>query len=159
MAQQSTLDVSKWQADRPKWLYTPALWFYFRMIEVAYLDAKTPILVEHPSDTSVKSLRIPTDEGLLARDWIARSQPAADADRAFMSFPECCEMLGLDAGRERVVLLAMIDAAVDYDTDEAWARLEELSAREMADDVEPLFDAPRVVPALDQLTLFVPEAA
>jgi hypothetical protein len=55
---------------------------------------------------------------------------------------------------ERPALLALIDQAVDTDNDEAWARLEELSAREPADDVEPLFDAPRIVPALDQAVLF-----
>ena len=39
MATQSKLDVSKWQAARRQWQYTPVLWFYYRMIEVAYLDA------------------------------------------------------------------------------------------------------------------------
>jgi hypothetical protein len=142
-----SLDVSKWQAARPRWVYTPALWFYFRMIEVAYLDART--FTMPPGAEKLQ----PTDEALLARDWIARSTPAGKGPD-FMSFPECCEMLGLDAERERTALLAAIDSAVDLDTDEAWARLEDLSAREPVDDVEPLFDAPRVVPALDQIALF-----
>lgn len=153
MAQQSTLDVSKWQAARPRWVYTPALWFYFRMIEVAYLDART------------EENGTPTDEALLARDWIARSKPGvhevppqrhgpAAGDPAFVSFPECCQMLGLNPERERLALLEAIDKAVDSDNDEAWARLDELAAREPQDDVEPLFDAPRVVPALDQMALF-----
>lgn len=139
MAQQSTLDVSKWQAARPRWVYTPALWFYFRMIEVAYLDART------------EENGTPTDEALLARDWIARSKPGV---HEFVSFPECCQMLGLNPERERLALLEAIDKAVDSDNDEAWARLDELAARELQDDVEPLFDAPRVVPALDQMALF-----
>jgi hypothetical protein len=152
MADQS-LDVSRWQAARPRWVYTPALWFYFRMIEVAYLDART--FTMPPGAEKLQ----PTDEALLARDWIARSEPAERIPGVvicaeFVSFPECCEMLGLDAERERTALLAAIDGAVDLDTDEAWARLEELSAREPVDDVEPLFDAPRVVPALDQIALF-----
>lgn len=143
MAQQSKLDVSKWQAARPKWLYTPTLWFFFRMIEVAYLDAKT------------KEGDKATDEALLARDWIARSESASPrAPHEFVSFPECCRMLGMDPEMERLALLDAIDKAVDVDNDEAWARLDELAAREPLDDVEPLFDAPRVVPALDQLALF-----
>jgi hypothetical protein len=143
MAQNSKLDVSRWQAGRPKWLYTPVLWFYYRMIEVAFLDART------------KEWGKPTDEALLARDWIARSHPPeASGATQFVSFPQCCEMLDLDPDVERVVLLEAIDKAVESDNDEAWARLEEVSAREPLDDVEPLFDAPRVVPALDQMTLF-----
>ena len=142
MAEQSKLDVSKWQAARPRWVYTPALWFYFRMVEVAFLDART------------QEGGQPTDEALLARDWIARSQAAPAGSHEFVSFPECCSMLWLDAESERLALLAAIDKAVDSDNDEAWARLEELAARDPLDDVEPLFDAPRVVPALDQLALF-----
>ena len=150
MAKQQTLDVSRWQAARPKWVYAPVLWFYYRMIEVALLDAKSTWHFTDPSGIK-KPLRVPTSEGLLARDWIARSEPGS---RDFVSFPECCQMLGLDPERERLLLLEVIDAAVDADNDEAWARLEELSAREPLDDVAPLFDAPRCVPVLDQLTLF-----
>jgi len=142
MAEQSTLDVSKWQTARPRWVYTPALWFYFRMIEVAFLDART------------QEGGKPTDEALLARDWIARSQPAEAGAHDFVSFPECCEMLGLNHEIERLALLNAIDKAVDVDNNEAWERLDELSAREPIDDVEPLFEAPRVVPALDQMALF-----
>lgn len=143
MAEQSKLDVSRWQAARPRWVYTPTLWFYYRMIEVAFLDART------------QKGGKPTDEALLARDWIARSTPpVARAAHEFVSFPECCAMLGLDAEQERLALLDAIDKAVDLDNDEAWARLEELAARTPVDDVEPLFDAPRVVPALDQISLF-----
>jgi hypothetical protein len=143
MAQQSSLDVGRWQAARRKWLYTPALWFFYRMIEVAYLDART------------QEDGRPTDEALLARDWIARSESVTPrTPHEFVSFPECCQMLGLDPDRERLALLQVIDKAVETDNDEAWARLDELAAREPLDDVEPLFDAPRIVPALDQMALF-----
>ncbi len=126
-----------------QWVYTLVLWFYFRMIEVAFLDACT------------QESGSPTNEALLARDWIARSESVeAKAPHYFVSFPECCRVLGLDPEVESVALLNAIDKAVETDNDEAWERLEELSAREPLDDVEPLFDAPRVVPALDQMALF-----
>jgi hypothetical protein len=143
MEQQSKLDVSKWQASRRQWNYTPVLWFYYRMIEVAFLDARS------------KDGDRPTDEALLARDWIARSESVPPpAPREYVSFPECCQMLGLKPDVERVALLEMIDAAVDCDDDEAWARLEVLRESEPTDDAESLFDAPRIVPALDQMMLF-----
>jgi hypothetical protein len=143
MAQQSKLDVSKWQASRRAWQYTPVLWFYDRMVEVALLDAM-----------SQAGLQV-TDNALLARDWIARSELAPPKPpRKYVSFPECCQMLGLNAEAERMALLEMIDRQADCDNDEAWARLEVLSASEPADDIEPLFDAPRCVPALDQMTMF-----
>jgi hypothetical protein len=155
MVEQSKLDVSKWQAARRQFLYDPALWFFYRMIEVAFLDASTGNPMIGPLRPGEARPIYATDESLLARDWIARSQSApARAPHEFVSFPECCEMLGLDAERERMALLETIDKAVETDNDEAWARLDELSAREPVDDVEPLFDAPRVVPALDQLALF-----
>ena len=160
MAGQATLDVSKWQAARRRWLYTSALWFYYRMIEVAFLDARTIVRTEGPLRPGEALPTYPTDEALLARDWIARSAPVpakvyvSGARHEFVSFPECCEMLGLNADVERVALLDAIDNAVDSDNDEAWERLAELSAREPLDDAEPLFNAPRVVPALDQITLF-----
>lgn len=139
MARQSTLDVSKWQAARPRWAYQPVLWFYHRMIEVAYLDACT------------QANGAPSDAALLARDWIACSQPGR---HEFVSFPECCEMLGLDPETERLGLLGAIDAAVDMDTDDAWARLADLAAHAPQGDLTPLFNAPRVVRVLDQMTLW-----
>ena len=150
MANEQKLDVSKWYAARRQFLYTPVLWFYHRMIVAAVLDAHSKVETE-----PLSGKQKPSDEALLARDWIARSEDApAMADHKFVSFPECCRMLSLDPEVERPALLALIDQAVDTDNDEAWARLEELSAREPADDVEPLFDAPRIVPALDQAVLF-----
>lgn len=189
MAEQSSLDVSRWQAATRGFVYTPVLWFFVRMIDVAYLDAQTiypasvpgqrtapcaapppllsgmaiPMVVSEDEPLPASALKYPgkpTDEALLARDWIARSEAAPTwayalgASHEFLSFPECCQILGLDPDVERAALLEVIDKAVDSDNDEAWARLDELSAREPQDDVEPLFDAPRVVPALDQLALF-----
>ena len=191
MAEQTQLDVSKWQAATRGFVYTPTLWFFYRMIEVAYLDARTiypasapgqrtaaapctappsllsgmAVPVVFPEDeplpaSALKHPGKPTDEALLARDWIARSEAAPTwvyalgAEHEFLSFAECCQILGIDPKVERAALLEAIDKAVDSDNDEAWARLDELSAREPQDDVEPLFDAPRVVPALDQLALF-----
>ena len=191
MAEQSSLDVSRWQAATRGFVYTPTLWFFYRMIEVAYLDARTiypasapgqrtatapcaapppllsgmavPMVVSEDEPLPASALKYPgkpTDEALLARDWIARSEAAPTwayalgASHEFLSFPECCQILGLDPDVERAALLEVIDKAVDMDNDEAWARLDELSTREPQDDVEPLFDAPRVVPALDQLALF-----
>jgi hypothetical protein len=160
MAQQSKLDVNKWQAARRQFQYTPVLWFYYRMIEVAFLDARSKVYAEGPLRPHEKRLCRPGDDALLARDWIARSEslpPQIGGERTpreYVSFPECCQMLNLDADVERVAMLETIDRAVDTDDDEAWARLEELSASEPLDDVEPLFDAPRCVPALDQMSLF-----
>jgi hypothetical protein len=156
MAQQSKLDVSKWQASRRKFQYTPVLWFYYRMIEVAVLDARGSQWDIQPGNAA----RVPTDEALLARDWIARSETApawvdgVRPPRNSFNFPECCLILGLNPEAERIALLELIDKAQESDDDEAWARLEVLSASDPADDVQPLFDAPRVVPALDQMVLF-----
>jgi hypothetical protein len=166
MAQQSSLDVSKWQAARRQFQYHPALWFFYRMIQVAYLDARTTEPMIGPLRDGKRRPEIPTDEAILARDWIARSEPvdphaylprpgqAEWQRREFISFPECCGMLSLDPEKERGPLLAAIDHASDLDTDQAWARLEQLAAREPVEDAAPLFDAPRVVPVLDQISLF-----
>lgn len=132
-----------WQRDLAVLTYTPVLWFYYRMIEVAVIDA-------HITEDGK-----PTDDALLARDWIACSEERpAGAAYEFVSFPECCKLLGVDADAQRVALLERIDKAADFDTDELWDRLEEISKAEPKDDPEPLFDAFRCVPALDQMALF-----
>jgi hypothetical protein len=119
------------------------MWFFYRMIQVAFLDARAAAVEE------------PSDDAILARDWIACSVAAPPKVKCdFVSFPQCCAVLGLDPDVERIALLDMIDKAIDLDTDATWARLAELSAREPLDDLEPLFDAPRIVPALDQIALF-----
>lgn len=134
--------VDWWQADLAKWQYDPVLWFSYRMVEVAYLDAKD----QGPE---------PSDEALLARDWIATSeQLPAHIKSDYVSFPQCCERLGLNADVERMALLERIDAGGDFDTDEAWLRLAALEKSEPKDDIDDLFEAFRVVPALDQFTMF-----
>ncbi|HZP03430.1 MAG TPA: hypothetical protein VFB43_00925 [Terracidiphilus sp.] len=142
---EARLDVSKWQAAREQFHYDPVLWFFYRFVEVAYLDAKTTLWSGEPSD-----------EALLARDWIARSEdPPPHLIHDFVSFPLCCRVLGLNPDNERTALLEAIDKAVERnDEDCAWARLDVLSALEPKDDIEPLFDAPRIVPVLDQIALF-----
>ena len=140
--QSKNLQVDQWQAVQRKWLYSPVLWFSYRMVEVAYLDAKD----QGP---------VPSDEALLARDWIATSESLPPLLRGdFVSFPECCERLGLSVDAERVALLERIDAGGYFDTDEAWERLAALEVAVEDDDAEALFDAFRVVPALDQFTMF-----
>ena len=146
-----------------RWSYTPSMQFFARFINVALIDCGCNLAVAPLSRGVLVAVTLPgadakarpSDEALLARDWIARSEDPTDAhSRRFLSFPGCCAQLSADAEQSRLELLAVIDTAGDYDNDEAWARLDELSAREPQDDVEPLFDAPRVVPALDQLALF-----
>jgi hypothetical protein len=163
MAQQSRMDVNSWQAARRQWNYCPALQFFARMVCVALIDCKCTLAVAPVACGSLVALAlrgadpaaVPTDEALLARDWIARSlSPADRMERRFLSFDECCAQLSVDAEKSRVALLAAVDAAGDYDTDENWERLAELIAREPMDDFEPLFDAPRIVAALDQMALF-----
>jgi len=146
-----------------QWNYCAALQFFARVINVALIDCKCALAVAEVSHGTLVALPLPgasaqarpTDDALLARDWIARSEsPENGHTRRYLSFPECCSQLGVDAESSRTQLLAAIDNAGDYDNDEAWARLETLSAGELADDVEPLFDAPRIVAALDQIALF-----
>lgn len=149
--------------DGRSWNYTPALQFFARIINVALIDcgcnlAVAPIsrgvLVALPLPKTDPKAR-PSDDALMARDWIARSEePANKRSRRYLSFPACCAQLGVSAEASRSSLLAVIDNAGDYDNDEAWARLEELNAQEIKNDDEPLFDAPRIVPVLDQMTMF-----
>lgn len=145
------------------WNYCPAMQFFARFINVALIDCKCTLGVAPVSRGVLVAVplpgadakAVPSDEALLARDWIARSEDPADpSQRRYLSFPACCAQLGADVERSRVALLMAVDSAGDYDTDECWARLEELDARELEDDAEPLFDAPRVVPVVDQLRLF-----
>jgi hypothetical protein len=145
------------------WNYSPAMQFFARFINVALIDCHCALAVAPVAHGSLVAVTLPganakarpSDDALLARDWIARSEDPADKhSRRFLSFPGCCAQLSADVEQSRLALLAAVDSAGDYDNDEAWARLEELSAREPKDDAEPLFDAPRVVPALDQLALF-----
>jgi hypothetical protein len=143
--QAKLVEVNRWQMGRPQWNYHPTLTYWHRFILTAMHDA---FQVEGGK---------PTDEALLARDWFATSSPGIEVNgrREFVSFPECCHWLDLDVDAERVGVLAAIDAHADFDTDEAWSRLEVLSAA-IPDDTEALFEVPdvfRVVPVRDQGTL------
>ena len=146
MAMQAKLAVDRWQQGRPQWNYDPAMQFWFRFVQTTIHDA---LQVEDEK---------PTDEALLARDWIARSEPgvAFNGKREFVSFDECCHWLGLNAESERVALLALIDSKADFDTEECDSRLEYLLESE-PEETEALFEVPeifRVVPVRDQGTLF-----
>jgi len=150
-----------------QWNYCPVMQFFARVINVALIDCKCVLAVASVSHGTLVALPLsgmapvvigpkerPTDEALLARDWIARSiSPLDGRQRRYVSFPECCAQLGVDAEASRLSLLAVIDDVADYDNDNADERLEALSAAELPDDDEPLFDAPRIVPVLDQLSL------
>ena len=161
------IDVSKWQAAQREYVYDPVLHFFFRTLENALIDCNCELmhvsnahglLWARPMPTATSNW-VPSDEALVARDWVARSVIPGD-DTAFLSFEICCLALGIDPDKQRVQFLSAIDQAGDYDTDENWNRLDEVSSHEPADDEEPLFDALRVVPAevvaqvVDQLQLF-----
>jgi hypothetical protein len=140
------LRVDKWQQGRPQWHYDPVMQGWFRFIQTAIQDA-----LQVAGDK-------PTDEAILARDWIARSEPgvAINGKREFVSFGECCHWLGLNAEAEMVALLAFIDSKVDFDTDECDTRLDYLLGSE-PEEVGSLFEVPaifRVVPVRDQGSLF-----
>jgi hypothetical protein len=143
------MNVSKWQASRPNRHYTPVMWFFWRAVEVALLDTREVLADGTPSDAA-----------LLARDWIATSElePEFGVESKFVSFPRCCDALGVDCESNRWGLLNFIDAqaeslGTDFDTDESWERLERLKAETLVDDDEPMFALPewaRVVPTIDQ---------
>lgn len=155
-------------AGERQWNYCPAMQFFARVINVALIDCQCVLAVAPVSHGTLVALPLPgvyevaigpmerpTDDALLARDWIARSQSPKDGrTRRFLSFPECCAQLDVDAESSRLALLAVIDSVGDYDSDYADDRLEQLSAAELPDDVEPLFQTARIVPALDQFSLF-----
>jgi hypothetical protein len=145
-----------------QWNYSTALQFFARMINGALIDCKCALGISQTSTHGVLvalHLRgadeeaVPMDEALLARDWIAQSVTPADCrQRRYLSFAECCSQLGVDWELSRTNLLAAINTAADYSTDQVAARLAVLRAAELPDDAEPLFDAPRIVPAVDQIT-------
>ncbi|MGA7887627.1 MAG: hypothetical protein WCA44_17975 [Acidobacteriaceae bacterium] len=160
MERQSQIDVTQWQATARRWNYTPEMQFFARLINTALIECKCMlgvavvsrgVLVATPLPSAHTDWR-PSDAALLARDWIARS--GDEISYRFVGFATCCLCLGAVVDPSRVSLLATIDAAGDYDNDKAWARLEQLRSRPIEDDTEPLFAAPRCIPAVDQGTLF-----
>ena len=173
------LQVGKWQAARRKPSYTPVLQFFWRNIRMALFEAGHTLVVPVLADgcgvwisrepvkmqiyDAMKSGRwfpllgqIPSDEAIMARHWIASAAPDPQVDREgwVLSFDAACLALGLKPDNERLWMLEKIDAAADFDTDEVWARIEYLTENPPDESEEPLFDAPRVVPALDQGCLF-----
>jgi hypothetical protein len=87
-------------------------------------------------------------------DCPAGTRPELDREGWIASFDAACLALGCDPDTERLWMLEKIDAAADFDTDEVWARIEFLAANPPDETDEPLFDAPRCVPVLDQGNLF-----
>lgn len=120
-------------------VYHPSLWLYLRMIQYAVIDATRG---RHSQ---------PSDEALLARDWIATSD-GIDWGGGFLSFEHCCSVLGLDTDAERVALLERIDRTRDFDNPECWHRLAALRAQDP--EPQPVFAQMRCVPVLDQMRFF-----
>jgi hypothetical protein len=171
------LNVSKWQAARRGPRYTPVMQFFWRQIRMAMFEA---LRVEgiiypyaagwYPDGSPMLGDLIQTgrnreydlwDMAIMARAWIARvaPDPFFDRDGWLLSFDAACDALGCNADHERLWMLAKIDAAADFDTDEVWARIEYLTQNppDMMDETDD-FDAPRCVPVLDQGCLFGMEA-
>jgi hypothetical protein len=132
-----------WLGDiRPR-LRQPESLFYFRLIETALEEAQDG-----------KQGR-PTDEAVLARDWIARPAPdCMDRDTYLASFTQTCDVLEISEIVLRSRLLQMIDARHEFHTRECAERLAKLIAMPLDGDEEELFAAPRVVPVRDQTSLF-----
>ena len=152
------LNVSKWQAARRKAFYDPTLQYYLRQIRTAYDEAmavgelKPPFPAPWPSYTPGEAW----DSAIMARAWIARETPDRLRDREgyILSFQHACEVLGLDADVEATWMLRAIDDAADFDTDEVHARVQYLTDNPPDEVEEPLFESYRVVPALDQCSMF-----
>lgn len=164
------LNVSKWQAAKRGWNYTPVMQLAMRLIRTAIIEVGQVHNVPCPyfdpewnraaprtaEEWLLKLCGEPWDRAVMARDWIRRGAPDPKLDREgyLLSFDNCCEVLGLCADAERAGLLSWIDSLADFDTDEVWARIEHLTQNPPDESEEPLFDAPRVVPELDQGCLF-----
>jgi hypothetical protein len=137
-------DDSRWQTDRPVWAYTPVMQFWKRLIETAMIDAEDC------------RNGVPTDRALLARAWFARPtpDPLLEPEEYATCFSFACHVLNLNEEAERLAFLSMIDAFGDYDTDECWERLEALQTKPLIEEPEELFHSFRVVPELDQMSMF-----
>jgi len=150
--------------SRPKFNYSATMQFWKRMFDVIFHDAQQVILPFGPlrqgEKWSFEDVR-PTDDAILARAWFAWSEPdVEDGEREFASWPECCHWLDKDWNVETAAALAIIDACSDFENAYAICRLKELAAE--PDEDECIFELPewaRVVPALDQLSIFTIEGA
>lgn len=163
------LNVSRWQAGKRPWNYSPVMQFSKRLIDMAVFEALRVQYVPCPyrdllwsaspdgvADHLMHVCGETWDMAIMARDWIRRGapDPKQDLEGYYLSFDHCCEVLGLNVDYERTLLLSRIDTAADFDTDECWARVEYLTENPPDEMEEELFDAVRVVPALDQGCLF-----
>lgn len=121
----------------------PLMLCYWRQIEVALEEAQDSKDGE------------PTDEALLARDWIVRPSPSRLDRAAFItSFQFACELLELPIEEMRARLLAVIDAKQQFNTRQCAERLTRLKSNPLPGDEDEVFTAPRVVPSRDQQRLF-----
>jgi hypothetical protein len=128
-------------------IVSAAMLFYKRNIERAHYDACNNIVDGFPED-----------DAILARDWIARPTPNPQEERVdyFKSFAYACEVLDRDVAAERKRLLSEIDARADYHSKAVEARLRAIY--EDSPDPEERFEGMRVVPEVDQLRMYGPQA-
>ncbi len=172
------LAVSKWQAARRKAFYDPAMQFFLRMIRTALDEAKAvngvpcpylvgwdatgePCYMGHEAGALSPAKWQSWDDAVMARAWIARETPDRHGDECgyILSFEHCCEVLGLDADHEATWMLREIDECADFDTEEVHARVQWLTENPPDEVEEELFEGMRVVPKLDQGSLFGEMAA
>lgn len=92
-----SLSVSKWQASRRQFNYSPILQFFWRAIVCAGLDVR-----------KMQSDGTPSDEALLARWWFSTETPHGHADY-FTSFSCACHALGCDEDVQRLMALRLAD--------------------------------------------------
>ena len=92
----------------------------------------------------------------MARAWIARATPDRPGDECgyLLSFEHCCEVLGLNADNEATWMLRAIDECADFDTEEVHARVQWLTDNPPDEVEEELFEGLRVVPKIDQMSMF-----
>jgi hypothetical protein len=152
------LNVNKWQAARRKSFYDPVMQFYLRMIRTAFDEAKSVGKLEQPFPAPFPRYEPGEkwDSAIMARAWIARETPDRHEDRAgyLLSFEHCCEVLGLDADFEATWMLRQIDQCADFDTGEVHARVVWLTDNPPDEVEDEKFTGMRVVPSVDQMTMF-----
>ena len=134
-----------WNGIRVR-LKTPMHSMYKRLIDVAVEEAR-----------DVRD-GLPTDEAVLAIDWLLRkADPKGSPTVYLMSMENCCNVLESDVRRLRGNIRQYLGYQTICTAQADHHRLFALTSKPLADDVEELFEDFRVVPALDQRTLFGPE--
>lgn len=123
-----SLSVSKWQACRRAFNYSPILHFFWRAIVCAGLDAR-----KMNADGS------PSDEALLARWWFTTETPHGSEDY-FTSFSCACHALGRDEDTERLMALRMVDgyelAPITYGPQRKDAELQDVKRWRQVQDAD-----------------------